>query len=150
VIDGRTGRSIRGGPTARGEPAAVVFGTETTLDARRLFYAGVKGRMRKRGHNPDHLKILPATFVTVGDTVETAQARRAHLDSLVHYDSGIHSLNSMSSRTYRASIPMARFPISETNASKSARQRIIEAALSKNLKIRQLDEKAGSYSGLTS
>lgn len=48
--------------------------------------------MRAIGRDPDHLKVLPAAFVVVGDTVEKARAKRAHLDSLVHYDSGIRSL----------------------------------------------------------
>ena len=38
--------------------------------------------------------------------------------------------------------------IPETNASQSARKRLVEAARSKNLTIRQLAQKAGSYAGL--
>jgi FMN-dependent oxidoreductase (nitrilotriacetate monooxygenase family) len=131
------------------ETAEVIFGAETTLEAGRLFYADVKDRMRKLGRDPDHLKILPAAFVVVGDTVEDAQAKRAHLDSLVHYDSGIHSLNGMLGYDVSGFDPDGPLPeIPETNASKSARERIIEAARSKNLTIRQLAQKAGSYSGL--
>ena len=36
----------------------------------------------------------------------------------------------------------------QTNASKSARERIVEAARTKTLTIRQLEQKDGSYSGL--
>ena len=39
------------------------------------------------------MKILPACFVIVGDTVEEARAKRAKLDSLVHYDNAIASLS---------------------------------------------------------
>ena len=49
--------------------------------------------MEKAGRSRDHMKILPACFVVVGDTVEEARAKRAKLDSLVHYDSAIASLS---------------------------------------------------------
>jgi FMN-dependent oxidoreductase (nitrilotriacetate monooxygenase family) len=131
------------------ETAEVIFGAESTLAAGQRFYADVKGRMRRLGRDPDHLKILPAAFVVVGDTIAEAQAKRAHLDSLVHYDSGIHSLNGMLGYDVSGFDPDGPLPeIPETNASKSARERIVEAARSKNLTIRQLAEKAGSYSGL--
>jgi len=131
------------------ETAEVVFAAESTLAAGQSFYADVKGRMRAIGRNPDHLKILPAAFVVVGDTDEEARAKRAHLDSLVHYDSGIGSLNGMLGYDVSGFDPDGPLPdIPETNASKSARARIIEAARSKNLTIRELAQKAGSYSGL--
>ena len=77
------------------ETAEVVFSAEGSLEAAKRFYADVKGRMRRLGREPDHLKILPAAFVVVGETVEEARAKRARLDALVHYDSGIGSLNGM-------------------------------------------------------
>jgi FMN-dependent oxidoreductase (nitrilotriacetate monooxygenase family) len=131
------------------ETAEVVFGAESTLANGKAFYADVKGRMARIGRNPDHLKILPAAFVVVGDTVAEAQAKRAHLDSLVHYDSGIGSLNSMLGTDVSGFDPDGPLPeIPETNASKSGRARVVEAARSKNLTIRQLAQRAGSYAGL--
>ena len=131
------------------ETAEVVFAAESTLLSGQRFYADVKDRMRKVGRNPDHLKILPAAFVVVGDTDEEARAKRAHLDSLVHYDSGIGSLNGMLGYDVSGFDPDGPLPdIPETNASKSARARIIEAARTKNLTIRELAQKAGSFSGL--
>src|SRR5256884_5464967 len=47
------------------------------LAAGRQFYADVKARAEKAGRSRDHLKILPACFVVVGDTVEEARAKRA-------------------------------------------------------------------------
>jgi FMN-dependent oxidoreductase (nitrilotriacetate monooxygenase family) len=131
------------------ETAEAVFGAETTLDGGKRFYADVKGRMAKVGRDPDHLKILPAAFVVVGDTIAEAEAKRARLDSLVHYDSGIHSLSGMLNYDVSGYDPDGPLPdIPETNASKSTRARILEAARVKNLTIRQLAAKAGSYSGL--
>ena len=131
------------------ETAEVVFAAEATLEGGKAFYADVKGRMVKIGRNPDHLKILPAAFVVVGDTLKEAKAKREHLDSLVHYDSGIHSLSGMLGHDVSNYDPDGPLPeIPETNASKSARERILKAARDGNLTIRQLAAKAGSYSGL--
>jgi FMN-dependent oxidoreductase (nitrilotriacetate monooxygenase family) len=131
------------------ETAEVVFGAESTLESGRRFYADVKGRMAKIGRDPAALKVLPAAFVVVAETVEEARARRAHLDSLVHYDSGIHSLNGMLGYDVSGFDPDGPLPdIPETNASKSARERLVKAARTRNLTIRQLARKAGSYAGL--
>ena len=131
------------------ETAEVVFSAESNLAAGQRLYADIKGRMRAIGRDPNHLKILPAAFVVVGDTVADAEAKRAHLDSLVHYDSGIASLNGMLGYDVSGFDPDGPLPdIPETNASQSARARIIEVARAKNSTIRELAQKAGSYSGL--
>jgi len=81
--------------------------------------------------------------------VEEAQARRAHLDSLVHYDSAIHALTGMLGHDGSGYDPVGPLPeIPQTNASQSARARVVEAARTKNLTIRQLAMRAGGYSGL--
>jgi FMN-dependent oxidoreductase (nitrilotriacetate monooxygenase family) len=131
------------------ETAEVVFGAESTLEGGKAFYADVKGRMARIGRNPDHLHILPAAFVVVGNTIAQAEAKRAHLDSLVHYDSGIHSLSGMLGHDVSGYDPDGPLPeIPETNASKSARERILGYAREKGVTIRQLAAKAGSYAGL--
>ena len=131
------------------ETAEVVFSAEGSLDAAKTFYADVKGRMRALGRDPDHCKILPAAFVVVGDTVEEARQKRARLDALVHYDSGIASLNGMLGTDVSGHDPDGPLPeIPETNASKSGRTRMVEMARRENLTIRQLAGRAGSYAGL--
>lgn len=131
------------------ETAEAVFAAEPNLAAGQRFYADVKGRMKAAGRDPDHLKILPAAFVVVGETVEEAQAKRAHLDSLVHYDSGIGSLNGMLGTDVSGYDPDGPLPeIPETEASKSSRARMVEMARADNLTIRQLAQRAGSYAGL--
>src|SRR6201991_1462305 len=66
------------------ETAEVIFAAHSDLAAGQRFFADVKGRMRKLSRDPDGMKILPGAFVVVGDTLEEAKAKRAHLDSLVH------------------------------------------------------------------
>src|SRR6516162_6364251 len=75
------------------ETAEAVFTAQSNLAAGRLFYADVKGRMERQGRSRDDVKILPACFVVVGDTVAQAREKRARLDSLVHYDNAIGSLS---------------------------------------------------------
>jgi FMN-dependent oxidoreductase (nitrilotriacetate monooxygenase family) len=147
-VIGQAGASEPGRQLAA-ETAEAVFAAESTLEGGKAFYADVKGRMARIGRDPDHLKILPAAFVVVGDTIAEAEAKRAHLDSLVHYDSGIHSLSGMLNFDVSGYDPDGPLPdIPESNASKSGRDRMVEAARAKNLTIRQLAAKAGSYSGL--
>lgn len=131
------------------ETAEVVFAAEADIGAARRFYADVKGRMTVLGRDPDHLKILPAAFVVVGDSIGEAQAMRDRLDSLVHYDSGIATLSSTLGHDVSGFDPDGLLPeIPETNASKSGRARILELARSRQLTIRQLAAKVGSYAGL--
>jgi hypothetical protein len=109
----------------------------------------VKGRMRKIGRDPDGMKILPGAFVVVGDSVEEAREKRAKLDSLVHYDSGIASLNGALGYDVSGFDPDGPLPeIPPTNASQSARDRIVAAARKDNLTIHQLAQRSGSYAGL--
>lgn len=131
------------------ETAEAVFAAESTLEGSKAYYADVKARATAVGRNPDHIKIMPAVFLVVGDTVEEARAKRAKLDSLVHYDSGIHSLSGMLGHDVSGFDPDGPLPeIPESNASKSSRRFMIELARAENLTIRQLAAKAGSYGGL--
>ena len=71
------------------ETAEMVFTAQSSMAAGRQFYGDVKGRMEKIGRSREHMKIMPACFVVVGDNVEEARAKRAKLDSLVHYANAI-------------------------------------------------------------
>jgi alkanesulfonate monooxygenase len=95
------------------------------------------------------MKIMPACFVVVGDTVEEARAKRAKLDSLVHYDSAIASLSIALGHDASRFDPDKPLPeIPESNASKSARDRVVQMAARENLTVRQLAQRLGGYSGL--
>jgi FMN-dependent oxidoreductase (nitrilotriacetate monooxygenase family) len=131
------------------ETAEAVFTAQSNLAAGQRFYADVKGRMQKLGRSPDHMKILPACFVVVGETVEEARGKRAKLDSLVHYASAIASLSIALGHDASKFDPDAPLPdISESNASKSGRERTIDLARRENLTVRQLAQRLGGYSGL--
>jgi FMN-dependent oxidoreductase (nitrilotriacetate monooxygenase family) len=111
------------------ETAEVIFGAGGSMDYARNFYADVKNRMVQLGRDPDHLKVLPAAFIVVGDTLAEARAKRQRLDDLVHYDSAIASLSIALGHDVSYLDPDGFLPtIPESNASKSARERIIELA----------------------
>src|SRR5246127_2290917 len=75
------------------ETAEAVFTGGSPLPDSQKLYADIKGRMEKIGRDPEHCKILPGAMIFVGDSLDEAKEKRARLDSLVHYDSGIASLS---------------------------------------------------------
>ncbi|WP_213880697.1 LLM class flavin-dependent oxidoreductase [Pseudomonas sp. dw_358] len=131
------------------QTAEVIFAAPRTLADGRAFYADVKARLAPLGRERDHLKILPAAFVVVGDTVEQAKATRARLDSLVHYASAIGSLS------IALGVDASKFepdgylpPIPQTNDSKTSREQTLALADREGLTVRQLAQRLGGYSGL--
>jgi len=131
------------------ETAEAVFTAQSNLAAGREFYADVKKRMEKAGRAPDHMKILPACFVVVGDTLDEARAKRARLDSLVNYANAIASLSIALGHDASKFDPDGPLPeIPESNASKSGRQRAIDLAAREKLTVRELAQRLGGYSGL--
>lgn len=131
------------------ETAEVVFAGVNSLEAGKTLFADIKGRARSIGRNPDSIKILPGALVILGETMEAVQAKRAHLDSLVHYDSGISSLNLALGYDVSGFDPDGPLPeIPETNGSQTGRDRVIALAQRERLTIRQLAQRAGSYGGL--
>ena len=131
------------------ETTEAVFTAQANLAAGREFYVDVKGRAEKAGRSREHLKILPGCFVVVGDTMEEARAKRAKLDSLVHYANAIGSLSIALGHDASKFDPDAPLPdIPESNASKSGRQRAIDLASRENLTVRQLAQRLGGHSGL--
>ena len=130
------------------ETAEVVFGNPATMTAAQALYADIRRRMDALGRDRDTLRFLPAAFVVVADTLEEAARRRAHLDSLVDYESGIGALNAMLDHDVSSFDPDGPLPeIPETEGGRTQRERMVDLARHEHLTIRQLAQKAGSYSG---
>jgi alkanesulfonate monooxygenase len=132
------------------ETAEVVFAAGGPIKGAREFYADVKSRAAKVGRNPDHIKILPGAFVVIGESLEEAKEKRALLDSLVNYDSGIAAVSIALGVDARKFDPDKPLPddIPETQASKSGRERVIELGRREHLTVRQLAGRLGGYGGL--
>jgi len=132
------------------ETAEAVFTALSSLEAGQKFYADVKGRMKKLGRNPDHMKILPGCFVVVGDTVEEAKAKRTKLDSLINYANAIATLSIALGTDASKFDPDGPLPddIPESNASKSGRERAMALAKREGFTVRQLAQRLGGHGGL--
>lgn len=121
------------------ETAELVFAAVPNLEAGRAFYEDVKSRAVAAGRSREDIKITPAAFVVVGDTLQEAVARRVKLDSLVHYESGIRSLCQMLDYDVSGFDPDGPLPpIPETNANKTQRNQIMELAGEPGVTIRDL------------
>ncbi|KAK0666934.1 luciferase-like domain-containing protein [Cercophora samala] len=132
------------------ETAEVVFCSPRDIHGAKELYEDIKGRAEKYGRNRDHLKILPAALVIVGDTVQDAKEKRLRLDSLVHYDSAIASLSVALGSDASGFDPDGPLPddIPDTNASKTGRAGVIKLAKDEGLTVRQLAQRYGGYAGL--
>ncbi|MBA8819569.1 FMN-dependent oxidoreductase (nitrilotriacetate monooxygenase family) [Ochrobactrum sp. P6BSIII] len=131
------------------ETAEVVFCAPRGLSDAKKLYADLKSRVAAVGRNPDHLKILPAAFIVIGETVADAKEKRAKLDSLVHYHSAIASLSIAIGHDVSGLDPDSYLPeLPDTNASKSSQEQVLKLAREENLTVRQLAQRYGGYSGL--
>ncbi len=133
------------------ETAEMVFCSYRTMLDGKEFYQDVKGRMPAADRNPDHMKILPGALVVVGDSEAEAREKRALLDSLVHYDSGIASLSIALGCDASRFDPDAPLPedLPPTEASLSGRERVVRTARNEGLTVRQLAGRFGGYAGLS-
>ncbi|HEX2529659.1 MAG TPA: LLM class flavin-dependent oxidoreductase [Geminicoccus sp.] len=140
--------SSEAGRQIAAETAEMVFGSSNNLPDAQRFYADVKGRMKAVGRDPDHLKILPGAFIVVGDTVDEARARKRHLDSLVDASSALASLSvQLGTDASRFDLDGPLPDIPESNASKSARQKLIDLAAREKMTVRELAQYVGGSYG---
>ena len=131
------------------ETAEMVFAAGGPIAGAREFYKDVKSRAAKAGRNPDHIKILPGAFVVIGSSLDEAKEKRAKLDSLVSYESGIAALSiaaGVDARKFDPDGPLPELP--ETNQSKSGRERVMALAKREGLTVRQIAGRLGGYGGL--
>ncbi|KAJ9293251.1 hypothetical protein DTO271G3_7974 [Paecilomyces variotii] len=132
------------------ETAEAVFCSPRDIESAKALYADIKGRAVAAGRDPNHLKILPAALIVIGDTVEEAKEKRLQVDSRVHYDSAIASLSVVLGTDASGLDPDGPLPtdLPETNASKTSREGAIKLAKEENLTVKQLAQRYGGYAGL--
>ncbi len=132
------------------ETAEAVFCSPPDLAAAKALYADIKGRAVAVGRDPNHLKILPAALVVVGDTVKEARAKRLELDSYVHYDSAIASLSvalGLDASKFDPDGPLPK-DLPATNTSKTSRANVVNLSEKEGLTVRQLAGRLGGFAGL--
>lgn len=126
------------------ETAELVFGGANKLADAQAYYQDLKARMRACGRAPGDLKILPGVFVVVGDTEAEARAKKARLDALVHPDSGIATLSVLLGTDVAGFDLDGPLPeLSQSNASQSGQQKLIDMARRDNLTVGQLAQYVG-------
>lgn len=132
------------------ETAELVFCSPKDIVGAKALYDDIKGRTEAAGRERDSIKILPAAFIVIGDSLEDARSKRLKLDSLVHYDSAISSLSIALGTDASSFDPDSPLPtdLPETNASKTSREGVLKLAESEKLTVRQLAQRYGGYSGL--
>ena len=120
------------------------------MESAKTLYADIKGRAEAADRDRNHIKILPAALIVVGETVEKAKAKRIQVDSLVYYGSVISSLSIALGTDASKFDPDALLPspLPETNASKTSRAGVLRVAEQDKLTVRQLAQRYGGYSGL--
>ena len=57
------------------------------------FYADLKGRLRKYGRSPEHLKVMPGLNPIVGRTEREAEEKHQYLQSLIQPEVGLELLS---------------------------------------------------------
>jgi alkanesulfonate monooxygenase len=121
------------------ETAEVVFTAHQTLESAQAFYSDLKRRVAGFGRSPDHLKIMPGFFVTVGRTEQEAKDKFARVQELIHPDVGLRLLSTFINfdlTGYPVDGPLPEIPANKVSASRTGL--LVEIARRDNLTIRQL------------
>ncbi|MBV6287688.1 LLM class flavin-dependent oxidoreductase [Pseudomonas aegrilactucae] len=130
------------------QTAEVVFTYQTDLPSAQHFYANMQSRAAAAKRTAD-LKIIPAVFVVLGDSLAQAQEKRQLLDDLVDDQSSLATLSIALGHDitpYDRNGPLPPMPAS--NASKSGRDRLVELARREQLSILALARRVCGYQGL--
>ncbi|KAK1237283.1 hypothetical protein MKX08_002908 [Trichoderma sp. CBMAI-0020] len=133
-----------------GETAEAVFAAPGNMEAAKSVYADIKSRAVAAGRKREHINILPAAMVIIGDSVQEAKEKRLKLDSLVNYESAIASLSIALGTDASKFDPDAPLPadLGDNNASKTGRDNVVRVAQEEGLTVRQLAQRFGGYGGL--
>lgn len=130
------------------ETAELVFTYQTDLISARQFHADMQSRATA-AHRTQRLKIIPAVFVVLGDSLAQAQEKRAALDLLVDAPSSLATLSIALGHDISGYDPAGQLPpIPDSNASKSGRDRVVQLARREQLSIAALARRICGYQGL--
>lgn len=130
------------------ETSEVIFTYQIDLVSAQQFYADMQSRA-SAAKRLNGLKIIPAVFVVLGNSVADAQEKRARLDELVDDESSLATLSIALGHDisqYDMTGPLPVIP--ESNASKSGRDRVVQLAQREGLSIIALARRICGYQGL--
>jgi alkanesulfonate monooxygenase len=144
--------SSNAGRQLAAETSEAIFTAMRDIEEARAFTADIRARAEKAGRDPDHIKILPGCMIYVGDSLEEAQAKRAKLDSMVHYDSALGGLSialGLDARKLDPDAKLAALDIPPSNSSQSGRDRTLALATRENMTVREVAQRLGGHGGLS-
>ncbi|WP_435171265.1 LLM class flavin-dependent oxidoreductase [Falsirhodobacter sp. 1013] len=89
---------MQAGSSERGRECAarwaeVVFTLQNDKASMQEFYRDLKGRVSNAGRNPDHLAILPATDIVIGETESIAREKQDYINSLASTELGLAEMS---------------------------------------------------------
>ena len=134
----QAGSSDAGRDLAAGIAEVVFTAHENLLDAQ-AFYADIKVRAESHGRNPDHVKVMPGVFVTVGRTSQEARDKYEALQERIDPNIALTHLSTFIKfdlSGYPLDDPVPDLPESATISSRPAM--LLKFARENNLTIRQL------------
>ncbi len=123
--------------------ADVVYTVHAELKIAKEFYDEVKAQATEFGRNPEHVKILPALYLTVGRSQAHAEEKLASLDMLVDPVWGMEQLKGRIQADlsgYPLDGPVPEVPV--TQEGQTAQKYWVDLAKRDNLTIRQLMQAA--------
>lgn len=119
--------------------AEVVFTAHQNLRDAQLFYDDIKSRAADFGRNPDHVKVMPGVFVTVGSSEQEAKDKYDELQQLIDPKIALAQLSTFIKfdlSSYPFDGPLPDLPEAVTVSSRPAM--LLKLARQENLTIRQL------------
>jgi alkanesulfonate monooxygenase len=132
------------------EFAEAIFSPHLNVEAAKSYYDDVKGRMRKFGRDPDHLKILPGLSVIVARDAHDARTDYEFLQNLIHPIVGREILSTMLGEMdltpYSLDGPLPD-PLPPSNGSRGHYDSIVAMARRENLTIRELGNRVAGARG---
>ncbi|WP_017901984.1 LLM class flavin-dependent oxidoreductase [Pseudomonas asplenii] len=132
------------------QTAEVVFTAQSSLVKAQAFYADLKGRLTRFGRSADALKIMPGTFVVVGQSESEAREKHETFQALVEPEVGVALLGRMLGNFdlsgYPLDGPLPELPL--TDSGQQSRQRLLtELAGAENLTLAQLGRRIAGGRG---
>ena len=121
------------------ETAEVVFTAHQSFERAQSFYADMKQRVTAYGRAPDHIKIMPGFFVTVGRTEQEAKDKFARIQELILPEVGVRLLSTFINFDLTGCPVDGPLPdIPDSKVAASRRKLITDIARRHNYTIRQL------------
>lgn len=144
--------SSEAGKEFAAKSAEVIFTAWQTVEAGKVFYEDVKGRLNKYGRTADDLKIMPGVFITVAKTEKEAKEKQRHLASFILPQVGLDYLTGVTGQDFskwNIDDPFPKEPLNDDLSNPNTRFNIVrDLAERENLQtIREVYQRVAGARG---